>query len=206
MDKILNLLKENDVEVTDELKVQLESIWPDTEGLLTQEKVNDIVESRLAREKNKYETQISDLKGKLENSVEPDRLNKLKNRIGNIRKDSQIKLLAAQAGVKDMDYFDYMIDKKGFKDKLKIEDENIYLTDSEGNYVKDEDGKKLGPEKIIEDLKEESPDIFKANSSDKAGSEFNKPNDDLALTKAEVENMSEEEINERWDEVKKIKF
>lgn len=202
MDKLLELLKENNIEVTDSLESEIEEVYPeevDTDDLFTQEDVNEVVKKRLAREQKLHEQEIEDLKKEMEGLVDPEKVEEYETKIEELEgkaekreaellKDYELKLAAANAGVDDQEYFEFLVEKKGFKDRLKTDDEgNVLATDEEGN-VLTEDGKKLGPEALVNELKEEKPGIVgnKDGDQDIGGDSNPGSDDDTYKTAAEL--------------------
>ncbi len=174
MQEVLNILKENDIEITDEIRESLSNIvekdsHPDNS--LTQKEVNEMVKERLDRERAAYESEIEELKNEMEELVDPDKvekyqekINKLEDTKTNMRnglvKDYELKMAALEAGVADIEYFEYLVEKNQVKEKLRINsDGNLNITDESGNFLT-ENGKKVGVRKIIADFKEEKPDLF----------------------------------------------
>ena len=181
-DKIIEFLKENDVEITDDLKKGIKNIWddklPDTEDLFTQEELDDIIESRLGRQKKSYESEIEDLKNEMEDLIDPEKVKEYENKIEeleskseerekSLKTDYELKLAAKNAGIEDQDYFEYLVEKKSLKERMKLDDDgNVIATDEDGNTMIEE-GKKLGPEILVNEIKEEKPDIFGESKKDK---------------------------------------
>lgn len=183
MEKLLGILQKQDIKVTDALKQELQNIWDqglaeakeaakkDTGDLLTQDQVNKIVQDRLARERSSYEGELKELRGKMEGLVDPSKVEEVKSgfeeQVQNLQKQQQdtkkayeLKLAAERSGVKDPDYFDYLVQKEGLYDRIKIDEGGtLYATDTEGNFLV-EDGKKLGPSRLVGELKEIKPDLF----------------------------------------------
>lgn len=175
MDELIKFLEENDVEITDDLKEEIKNIWdsnlPDEDDLFTQDDVDDIVKKRLARAESSYESEIKELKEAMEDLVDPEKVEEYEEKIkeleGNaeerekeLKTEYELQLAAKDAGVKDPEYFEFLVEKKGIKDRLKLDDKGkVVATDNEGNILT-EDGKKLGPSALINEIKEEKPDIF----------------------------------------------
>jgi len=202
MDELLELLKKNDIEVTDDLEISIENIWPevpDTDDLFSQDELNDIVKKRLAREQKLHEQEIEDLKKEMEGLVDPEKVEeyetkieelegKAKEREAELLKDYELKLAAANAGVDDQEYFEFLVDKKGLKDRLQVGDEgNVLATDKDGNILT-EDGNKLGPGVLVNELKEEKPGIVGNKDDDQdIGGDSNPGSDnDTYKTAAEL--------------------
>lgn len=175
MDELIEFLEENGVEITDELESEIEGIWndnlPDTEDLFTQDDVDEIVQKRLARAEKSYETEIEELKEAMEDMVDPEKVEEYENKIEELegkakerekelKAEYELQLAAKDAGVKDPDYFEYLAEKKGIKERLSLDEEgNVFATDEDGNILT-EDGEKLGPSALIEEIKEEKPEVF----------------------------------------------
>jgi hypothetical protein len=175
MEELINFLQENDVEITDELKSEIKNIWneniPKTDDLFTQEDVNKIVEKRLARAESSYQTEIDELKTAMEDMIDPEKVEAYETKISELEEaaterekelktDYELQLSAKEAGVSDLDYFEFLVTKKGMRDRLKLDEEgNVVATDKEGNILT-EDGKKLGASALVKELAEEKPDII----------------------------------------------
>jgi len=179
VDKVLEVLKNNDVEVTDELRSQIEDAMPSTDDLLTQQEFDDALDRRLGRERNLHENeieqkneQIKQLKEQMEDLVDPEKIEEYETKIeelekkdqkasNDFKKDYELKLAAAKAGVEDEEYFDFLVEKRGLKDRLKVDNEgNIFATDKEGNVITSEDGEKFGAIKLVDELAEDKPDLI----------------------------------------------
>ena len=182
MDKLLELLKEAGVEITDDLKTKIKPIWPkevDTDGLFDQDAVNDIVQKRLAREQKLHEQEVTALKESLSKLVDPEKLEEYKTKIGELegqaktreaelKKEYELRLAAVNAGVTDPDYIDFLAEKKGYKDRLTLDDKGrVVVTDAEGRVISKEDGNPFGAEKLIEEFREIKPEIFAAKVPEK---------------------------------------
>lgn len=171
MEELLKVLKDAGVEITEEMKSKIGNVYPDTEGLFTQNELDEIVKKRVSREQKVYENQIQDLENKLEGMVDPDKIEEYKSEINNLKEerdkirnnlvtDYELKLASKNAGVEDVDYFDYLVEKNNLKSRLKLDEEgNVVATDAEGNILTEE-GKKLGPEALVNEVKEMKPSIF----------------------------------------------
>jgi hypothetical protein len=184
MEKLLKILKALGVDVaSDDIKAKLEADdfkkvftdnWPkevDTKDLFTQEQVNEIVSKRLTREQKVHEAEIGELQEKMKGLLDPSKVKEFEGKIEELEKASkanqakltkeyELKLAATKAGVKDPDYFDFLAQKDSLYDRIKVnEDGSLVATDKDGNILV-EDGKKFGPEKLVEELKESKPDLF----------------------------------------------
>lgn len=177
LDKLLGVLKNAEVEITDELKSSITETWnnalkeikTDTDGLLTQEEVNDIVQKRLARERNTYEAELKELRGKMEKLVDPNQIEEVKtqfeDQINNLEKqrtetikEYELRLAAIKAGAKDADYVIFQAEKKGLKDQLSVDDKDgLVLVDKDGNPQKDDKGNVKTVASLMDSLKEEMP-------------------------------------------------
>lgn len=182
MEKLIELLEDNDVEVTDDLKSEIESIWPeenDTDDLFTQEEVNEIVKNRLSREQNVHEQEINELKEEMENLVDPEKIEEYEERIdelensaeqrtASLKKEYELQLAAANAGVKDREYFEFLAEKRNFKDRLMEDEEtgDIIVTNEEGEPITTEEGEKAGPELLVNQLKEDKPSLVEDESGE----------------------------------------
>jgi len=207
VDKVLEVLKNNDVEVTDELRSQIEDAMPSTDDLLTQQEFDDALDRRLGRERNLHENeieqknkQIKQLKEQMEDLVDPEKIEEYETKIeelekkdqeasNDFKKDYELKLAAAKAGVEDEEYFDFLVEKRGLKDRLKVDDEgNIFATDKEGNIITSEDGKKFGAGKLIDELAEDKPDLIgsKEGGQDIGGDSNPSGSDDTYKSAAEL--------------------
>ena len=174
MEEILALLEQNDIEITDEIRESLSNVVEkssDPDNSLTQSDVNEMVRERLDRERAAYESEIEELKEEMEELIDPEKVEEYQEKIDELEdtktdmrnglvKDYELKLAALEAGVADIEYFEYLVEKNQVKDKLQIEpDGNLNVTDESGNFLT-ENGKKVGVRKIIADIKEEKPDLF----------------------------------------------
>jgi len=181
MKKLIELLEGAEIEVTDDLRDEIENIWPyevDTADLFTQDDVNEIIQKRLARESKLHEQELAELKSEFEGLVEPEKVQEYKNKVEELeskaeerelalKKEYELMLAAADAGVTDHEYFDYLAEKRGFRDRMALNDEgNLVITDSEGRIITDDKGEMFGPDKLVAELKEEKPEVF-ADSAEK---------------------------------------
>jgi len=185
LDKLLGILNKAEVEVTDDLKSDIIDTWnealaeakPD-DDLLTQEEVNNIVKKRLARERETYESELKELRNKMENLVEPEQVDSVKeqfeSQVDNLKqktnettKEYELRLAAVKNGAKDEDYIVYQAEKRGIKDKLGFDDNgNIIIVDDEGNPEKDEEGNIKTTSHLISEMKEEMPIHFSDNQEE----------------------------------------
>ncbi|SDI95918.1 hypothetical protein SAMN04515654_12127 [Halanaerobium congolense] len=181
MDELIKFLEENDVEITDDLKKEIKNIWnsnlPDEDDLFTQDDVDEIVKKRLAREEKLHEREIKGLEEKMEDMIPPEKVEEYKKAKKEAEEelekyktsqkiDYELQLSAKDAGVKDQEYFEFLVEKKGLKDRLITDDDGkVVATDKEGNILT-EDGEKLGPSALINEMKEEKPDIFGEEKED----------------------------------------
>ena len=174
MEEILALLEQNDIEITDEIRESLSNVVEkssDLDNSLTQSDVNEMVKERLDRERAAYESEIEELKEEMEELIDPEKVEEYQEKIDELEdtktdmrnglvKDYELKMAALEAGVADIEYFEYLVEKNRVKDKLQIDnDGNLNVTDESGNFLT-ENGKKVGVRKIIADIKEEKPDLF----------------------------------------------
>lgn len=182
MEELIKFLEENDIEITDDLKKEINSIWesnmPTTDDLFTQDELDKIIEKRLARAERSYQSEIDDLKEAMENMVDPEKVEEYESKIeeleekssqreAELKTDYELQLSATNAGVEDLDYFEFLVNKKGMRDRLKLDDEgNVVATDSDGNILT-ENGEKLGASALVNEIKEEKPDIFGEKKKDK---------------------------------------
>ena len=185
MDKLLEIFKALGIDVTkDDVKKKLESddfkkvyetYWPkavDTKDLFTQEQVNEIVAKRLARQEKIHEAEIKELQEKMKGLLDPSKVKEFEDKIkeletaskenqAKLKKEYELKLAALKAGVKDPDYFEYLAQKEKLYDRLKVEDDgSVIVLDANGNVLADKDGKKFGPEKLVEEMKETRRELF----------------------------------------------
>lgn len=192
MDKMLEILKALGIDVTkDDIKKKLESDdfkkvyeanWPkavDTKDLFTQEQVNEIVAKRLAREQKLHEAEIKELQEKMKGLLDPSKVKEFEDKIKEIetaskqnqaklKKEYELKLAALKAGVKDPDYFDYLAQRDKLYDRIKVEEDgSLVVLDAQGNVLAEKDGKKFGPEKLVEELKGTKPDLFGESAQSK---------------------------------------
>lgn len=174
MQEVIDILKENDIEITDEIRESLSNAvekGTDPDNYLTKKDVNEMVRERLDRERAAYESEIEELKDEMEELVDPEKVEEYQEKIDELEatktnmrnglvKDYELKLAALEAGVADIEYFEYLVEKNRVKDKLQIDsDGNLNVTDENGNFLT-ENGKKVGVRKIVADIKEEKPDLF----------------------------------------------
>ena len=212
MEKLLKILKDVDnFELTDELKAKIKKVWEDatdidTDDLFTQEEINEVVKKRLAREQKLHEQEINDLKGGMEGLVDPVKVKEYESKIEELEGDAEerttvlkkqyeLQLAATKAGVTDQEYFEFLVEKNGLKDRLETDDEgNIVVTDKEGNIIT-EDGKKLGPSKLMDELKKDKPDLFtdkKKEDGTDIGGGGNPPDETDKSKKKNTENFAVE--------------
>lgn len=185
MDKMLEILKALGIDVTkDDIKKKLESDdftkvyeanWPkavDTKDLLTQEQVNEIVAKRLSRQEKIHEAEIKELQDKMKGLLDPSKVKEFEDKIkeletaskqnqAKLKKEYELKLAALKAGVKDPDYFEFLAQRDKLYDRIKVEEDgSLVVLDAQGNVLAEKDGKKFGPEKLIEELKGIKPELF----------------------------------------------
>lgn len=184
MDKLLEALKKGKIEVTDDLKKALQTVWDeainkakeegkkDTGDLFSQEQLNDIIAKRLARQEKIHEAEIKELQEKMKGLLDPSKVKEFEDKIKELEKNSkesqaalkkeyELKLAATKAGIKDPDYFEFLAQKEKLYDRIKVNDDgSLVVTDKDGNVLAEKDGKKFGPEKLIEELKQSKPDLF----------------------------------------------
>ncbi|OEG63398.1 MAG: hypothetical protein BHK79_09045 [Halanaerobium sp. MDAL1] len=181
MDELIKFLEENDVEITDDLKKEIKNIWnsnlPDEDDLFTQDDVDEIVKKRLAREEKLHEREIKGLEEKMEDMIPPEKVEEYKKAKKEAEEelekyktsqkiDYELQLSAKDAGVRDQEYFEFLVEKKGLKDRLITDDDgNVVATDEKGNILT-EDGKKLGPAALVNEIKEDKPDVFGEEKED----------------------------------------
>jgi len=174
VEEVINILKENDIEITQEIRDSIRDLvekGSNPENSLTQEEVNEMVKERLDRERDAYESEIEELKNEMEELVDPAKIEKYQEKINELEdtkinmrnglvKDYELKMAALEAGVTDIEYFEYLVEKNKVKDKLQLNDEGkLNFTDESGNFLTEND-KKVGVEKVIADFKKEKPDLF----------------------------------------------
>ena len=183
--KLLEILKALGIDVEkDDVKKKLESDdfkkiyeanWPkavDTKDLFTQEQLNEIVAKRLARQEKIHEAEIKELQEKMKGLLDPSKVKEFEDKIkeletaskenqAKLKKEYELKMAAIRAGVKDPDYFDYLAQRDKLYDRIKVEEDgSLVVLDAQGNVLAEKDGKKFGPEKLIEELKGTKPDLF----------------------------------------------
>lgn len=174
MDKVLEILKDNDIEITEEIKESLNSLAEEgneTKTPLDQKEVNKMVKEQLEQERTAYENEIEDLKTEMKDLVDPEKIDEYESKIESLEeskdnlkseliKDYELKMAAVQNEVNDLEYFEFLVEKNRVKDKLQLSDDNeLNVTDQDGNFLT-EGGKKIGVEKIISEMKEDKPDLF----------------------------------------------
>jgi len=167
VEKILNVLEENDIEITDEIKNSLNDLVEEennTKDPLNQDEINEMVKEQLDQERTAYENEIEKLKTEMRELVDPEKVEEYESKIENLEKskdnlrselikDYELKMAAVKNEVNDLEYFEYLVEKNKVKEKLQLNDENI-------PNVTDENGKKVGVQKIIADMKDNKPDLF----------------------------------------------
>ena len=93
MEELINFLKENDVEITDDLKEEINNIWesnmPTTDDLFTQDELDKIIEKRLARAERSYQSEIDDLKEAMENMVDPEKVEEYEAKIEELEEEKE---------------------------------------------------------------------------------------------------------------------
>jgi len=198
--ELLDLLKSEAGidELPDNLADKVENMWPeqpDGDDLFTEEDVNDIIQKRLARERKAHEQEIDELKGQMEDMVDPsehkelqekfDNVNdKAEDRVAETTKEYELKLAAAKEGVR----------KDAIEDFAKLVD-----TDE----LKYDDGEVKGIEGLMESVKEEKAFLFEPeDNGSSGGSEFSGEGEgDNYFTREQVDNMSQEEIDENLEDI-----
>ncbi len=185
MDKLFAILKPLGIDVTkddikkilesDDFKKVYEANWPkpvDTKDLFTQEQVNEIVAKRLSREQKLHEAEIKELQDKMKGLLDPSKVKEFEDKIkelettskenqAKLKKEYELKMAAIKGGIKDPEYFEFLAQKDKLYDRIKVEDDGtLVVLDAQGNVLTEKDGKKFGPEKLIDELKENKPDLF----------------------------------------------
>lgn len=200
--ELLDLLK-SEVgvdEVPDDLTDKIDDLWPempDDENTFTQEDVDEIVQQRLARERKAHEQEVDELKEQMEEMVDPSEHNELKekfdtindkaeSRVAETTKEYELKLAAAKEGVR----------KDAVDDFAKIVDTDQLEYDPDNNEVKNID-------RVIENVKEDKPFFFETESeeSSSGGSDFGGEGEPDFFTREQVEEMSQEEVDENLDKI-----
>lgn len=177
VDKLIELLKKNGVEVTDDLKSSIANIWeksmPDTADLFTQKEVNEIVKKRLGREQKMHDNEIETFKKTIKDMVDPEKVEEYKDKITSLEKESQkksqdlikdyeLQLAAAGEGIADREYFEFLVRKNGLRDRLKVDEKGkVFCLDDSREFIK-VDGELVGPSYLVKELKKEKPEIFKS--------------------------------------------
>ncbi len=195
------LQKQDGFEVTDDLKSELQKVWDgaiekaqekareegkksvNTDNLFTQEDLNEKIQKRLARQEAAHEAELAALQEKTKGLLDPAKLKEYEQKVEELQTESQatknkltreyeLKLAATAAGVKDPEYFEFLAQKEKLYDRLKATDEGtVAATDEQGNLLTGEDGKQLGPQTLINKLKEDKPDLFVQPDDNKGDSE-----------------------------------
>jgi len=200
IEELLDLLK-SEVgidELPEDLTTQIDEMWPeepDTDDLFTQEDVDEIVQQRLARERKAHEQEVEELQGEMEDMVDPSEHNELKEkfetiddkateRVAETTKEYELKLAAAKEGVR----------------KDAIEDFAQIVDNDEIEY---DDGEVKGIDDLMEQVKEEKPFFFEPeDDGSSGGSDFGGEGEgDNFFTREQVEEMSQEEVNENLDQI-----
>lgn len=192
MDKLLEIFKALGVDVTkDDIKKKLESDdfkkvyeanWPkavDAKDLFTQEQLNEIVAKRLSRQEKIHEAEIKELQEKMKGLLDPSKVKEFEDKIkeleatskanqATMKKEYELKMAAIKGGIKDPEYFEFLAQKDKLYDRIKVEDDGtLVVLDANGNVLAEKDGKKFGPEKLIEELKGTKPDLFGESAQSK---------------------------------------
>gem|GEM_PF-6548056 len=221
MDKLLELLQKQEIKVTDALKQELQKVWDgaiqeaqeegkkeiNTDNLFTQEELNEKIQKRLARERDSYEGELKELRGKMEQLVDPSKLEEVKSEFETKAKEAEeqrneavkeyeLRLQAAKEGALDEDYIVFQARKRGEFDRLSLDDGGkVILVDGEGDPAKDKDGNVQGIDAFIDSLKEELPNQFKEQQEPKPKRDFsttNPPPGSTDLAKDEKKKRSRE--------------
>jgi hypothetical protein len=184
MDKLLEALKKAKIEVTDDLKKNLQTVWDeainkakeegkkDNGDLFTQEQLNEIISKRLSRQEKIHEAEIKELQDKMKGLLDPSKVKEFEDKIkelettskenqAKLKKEYELKMAAIKGGIKDPEYFEFLAQKDKLYDRIKVEEDgSLVVLDDKGNVLAEKDGKKFGPEKLIDELKENKPDLF----------------------------------------------
>ena len=198
--ELLDLLKSEAGidELPDDLADKVEDMWPDEpddDDLFTQEDVDEIVQQRLARERKAHEQEIDELKGQMEDMVDPSEHKELQEKFDNINdkaeervaettKEYELKLAAAKEGVR----------KDAIEDFAKLVDVDE---------LKYDDGEVKGIEGLMESVRENKAFLFEPeDNGSSGGSEFSGEGEgDNYFTREQVDNMSQEEIDENLEDI-----
>lgn len=178
MKELYELLKAASIEVSDDLKGKIDGL-----GLITQAQMDAAIQGRLARAEKQHESELAELRGKMEKLVDPGQIEEVKNQftaqLDESKKRSvaekkayELKLAAARAGVQDLDYLEFVAGKQALYDRIEVADDGK-LT------VKTTDGKPLekGMAGLLEELKATKPDMFKPAGSPGSGANPGAGND-----------------------------
>lgn len=200
MQEVLDLIK-NEVEA-DELPEdfvgQLEERWPeepDESDSFTQDDVDDIVERRLAREREAHESEVEDLKDQMEDMVDPEDHKELQDKFDSINDKATDRVAKAQKREKLV----REATKAGVREDAI--DDLPKLVDLES--IEYDDGDVEGVESVIEELEEEKPFLLESeDETSSGGSDFGGEGDETDFfSKEQVEEMDQETVDKNLDKI-----
>jgi hypothetical protein len=187
MDWFLKLLESLGLKIEGDLKTKLDSAEfkaalekatpkPDSAGLLTQEKVDQIVQERLKRQEKVHEGELTALRDEMKKLVDPAKVTEVENQFKSqleaankkgeaLTKEMKLKEALFKAGVKDVDYLIYQANQKGLANRFTVDDKgNISIVavgaDGKTSPAFGKDGKPLEFSSLIDEMKTEFPTYF----------------------------------------------
>lgn len=188
MDWFLALLKKLGIDVTKEdikkildsadFKAELEKSVPkpNTEGLLTQEQVDKIVQERLKRAEKVHEGELNALREEMKKLVDPakiteveakfkDQLEAANKKAEALTKEMKLREAFHKAGAKDVDYLMYQANQKGLTNRFTVDDKGnvsviVIGADGKTSPAFKKDGKPMEMADLIDEMKEEFKAYF----------------------------------------------
>ena len=198
--ELLDLLKSEEIEVTEELEKGIEAIWPkpvNEDDLFTQEDVDDIVKQRLSRDRKAHDAEIKELQDKVKTMVDPSKYDELQEefdardekanrRVADHAKTYELKLAALKAGVRKEAIDDFV--KVADMDKIKYSDDEVE-----------------GIDDLVTEVKKSKPYFFEPEEdSSSGGSDFGGDGEGSTFfTQEQVKAMDQDEVNENLDAIEK---
>lgn len=200
IEEVLSLLKQEVGvdELPEDLVGQIEDRWPevpDESDLFTQDDVDDIVERRLAREREAHESEVGDLKEQMEDMVDPEDHKELQEKFDSISGKAEERVAKAEKREKLV----REATKAGIREDAI--DDLPKLVDMES--IEYNDGEVEGVDSVMENLKENKPFLLESEDEESSGgTDFGGEGDETDFfTKEQVEEMSEKEIRKNIDKV-----
>lgn len=202
MQKLLDFIKNEVEELPEGLEDQVEELWPETsdeDDLFTQEDLDDIVQRRLAREREAHEQETEELKEKNKELMDPSEYEELEEKYeeleekGNKREGEWAKeeRLRSQAIVEG-------VSTEAVDDFVKTVDKDQLDYDPEEDKVK-------GIDDLLEKAQEEKSYFFEPEEGGgQTGSDFSGEGEgDNYFTREQVEKMDEDEMMENKEDINK---